>query len=224
MRSILRFSVTPFFTLAGAAVQTATLNIASGLGFGTAYNLDGADDRDPYTNQSLPLPFPDAVQELKVETSGLSAQHGEATSIGVVTKSGTNAFHGGVFEFLSNDDLNAKSYFAITKGSLKRNQFGGMLGGPIKPNKLFFFGGYQGATLRQDPANFRSFVPTTAMLGGDFTAYVSPACSTGRQIILRPPFLNNRINPVLYSPAAVAIASRLPESTVKPSAWRWLIS
>src|SRR5713226_3378868 len=64
-------NISQLFTLAGAAVQTATLNVASGLGFGTAYSLDGDDNRDPYTNQSLPLPFPDALQELRVEASGL---------------------------------------------------------------------------------------------------------------------------------------------------------
>src|SRR5437879_6594431 len=65
-------SVAQMFTLAGAAVQTETLNIASGLGFGTAYNLDGTNNRHPFTNQSLPLPFPDAVEELRVETGGVS--------------------------------------------------------------------------------------------------------------------------------------------------------
>src|SRR5437899_8645908 len=145
-------NVTQLFTLAGAAVQTGTLNIAGGLGFGTAYMLDATHNRDPFTNQSLPLPFPDAVQELRVETSGSSALEGEATAVGTVTKSGSNRFHGGVFEFLTNGDFNARNYFARTGSSRKRNQFGGMLGGPVKQNKLFFFGGYEGLTLRQDPA------------------------------------------------------------------------
>jgi len=205
-------NVMPLFTLGGAAVQAPTLDIASGLGFITAYNLDGANNRDPYTNQSLPVPFPDAVQELRVETSGLSAVHSEASSIAVVTKSGTNAFHGGVFEFVTNPEFNAKSYFAVRRDSLKRNQFGGTLGGPVKPNKLFFFVGYQGATLRQNPSTNFAFVPTPAILAGDWTTFLSPACSAGRQITLRPPFVNNQISPSSYSPAARAIASRLPQS------------
>jgi len=206
-------SVAQMFTLAGAAVQTGTLNIASGLGFGTAYNLDGTNNGDPFTNQSLPLPFPDAVQELRVETGGVSALEGAATSVGAVTKSGTNGFHGGVFEFVSNGDFNARNYFAVTRSSVKRNQFGGMLGGPIKRNKIFFFGGYQGATLRQDPAQSLAFTPTAAMLAGDFTAFASAACNAGRLIALRPPFANNRIDPTSFSAAAAAIASRLPKSS-----------
>jgi len=206
-------SVTQLFTLAGAAVQTATLNIAGGLGFGTAYRLDGTDNRDPFTNQSLPLPFPDAVQEIRVETSGPSAFEGEATSIGAVTKSGTNRFHGGVFEFLTNGDFNARDYFAQTGSSEKGNQFGGMLGGPIRQNKLFFFGGYQGLTVRQDPTQSLAFIPTTPMLAGDFSTFASAACNAGRQISLRPPFVGNRVNRTSLSAAAVAIASRLPPSS-----------
>src|SRR5207237_9055240 len=127
---------------AGAAVQTGTLNIAAGLGFGTAYNLDGADNRDPYTNQSLPLPFPDAVQEFRSEVSGPPALEGETTSVAAVTRSGANRFHGDVFEFVSIPNFNARNYFAASRSSAKRNQFGGMLGGPLKVNRFFFFGGY----------------------------------------------------------------------------------
>ena len=203
-------NVAEFFTLAGAAVQGSTLNIASGLGFGTAYSLDGANNRDPFTNQSLPLPFPDAIQEVRLNISGAPALEGEATSVEAVTRSGTNGFHGGVFEFLTNGDFNARSYFAPTGSSIKRNQFGGMLGGPVKRNKLFFFGAYQGTTLRQDAVQALAFTPNASMLSGDFSTYAA-AC-TGRQISLRPPFVNNRINPALFSAAAVGIATRLPRS------------
>ena len=94
-----------------------------------------------------------------MQTGGLSARHGEAASVGAVTKSGTNQFHGDVFEFLRNDWFNAKNYFDLRKRRLKRNQFGGTVGGPIKPSKLFFFGGYQGTTLRQDPGNLYPLFP-----------------------------------------------------------------
>ena len=68
---------------------------------------------------------------------------------------------------------------------LQRNQFGGTLGGPIVRDKLFFFGAYQGTTVRQQPADNIAYVPTAAMLAGDFTAFASPACNGGRQITLR---------------------------------------
>src|SRR5207247_3559915 len=105
--------------------------------------------------------------EFKVETSGLTAQSGRSASVGAVTKSGTNQFHGDLFEFVRNDLFNARNYFATKHSTLKRNQFGGTLGGPIKQNKLFFFGGYQGTTVRQDPADSKSFVPTAEILAGD---------------------------------------------------------
>ena len=140
------------------------------------------------------------MQEFKTETSGLTAQNGRhsGASVNAVTKSGTNDFHGDLFEFVRNDLFNATSYFAAVgpdgkkvRSSLKRNQFGGTAGGPIMKNKLFFFGGYQGTTLRRDPADYAQLVPTAAMLAGDWTAFTSPACNAGRQLTLRAPFVNN---------------------------------
>jgi hypothetical protein len=187
------------------------ISSAGGMGFGSAYSLDGIAHYDPYDGQALPLPFPDALEEFKVETSGLSAQHGRGSSVGAVTKSGTNEFHGSLFEFLRNDLFNARSYFAPVGSTLKRNQFGGTIGGPIARNKVFFFGGYQGTIVRQDPSDVRAFVPTAAMMAGDFTGFASPACN-GRQVTLKTPFNNNRIEPALFSPAAVKIAGRLPKT------------
>ncbi len=131
-----------------------SIAVAGGLPSGVNYALDGAQHNNPYDNLSLPLPFPDALQEFKVETSALSASQGQHSSaqVNTVTKSGTNDFHGSLFEFVRNDLLNATNYFARVDPStgkkvhstLKRNQFGGTAGGPILRNKLFFFGGYQG--------------------------------------------------------------------------------
>src|SRR5439155_17101383 len=91
-------------------------------------------------------------------------------------------------------------------------QFGGTLGGAILKNKLFFFGGYQGTTIRQDPASSTAFVPTAQMLAGDFTAFASPACNAGRQVNLTAPFVNNRIDPALFSKPALKLTSKLPLS------------
>ena len=219
---------TDLITLSGAAVQTrlgasdrdrtmgGSVPISVGGGFytGTAYFLDGAMHNDPWGNLNLPLPFPDALQEFKVETGTLSAQSGQYSGAAVnsVTKSGTNDFHGDLFEFVRNDLFNARNYFAVNSSTLKRNQFGGTAGGPIVKNKVFFFGGYQGTTVRQDPADLKSFVPTDAMLAGDFTAFAYPACNVGRQITLRAPFVNNRVDPSLLSKAALALSTRLPKS------------
>ena len=197
--------------LVGAA--SPQISVAGGAGFGVDYTLDGANHISFVTGSTMLMPFPDAMQEFKVETSGVTAQRGSATAVAAVTKSGTNAFHGALFEFLRNDLFNATPYFAAVNratgekmgSTLKRNQFGGTIGGPILRNRLFFFGGYQGTTLREDPANLQAFVPTAAMLAGDWTAFASPACNNGRQLTLRAPFVNNRIDPALYSAPALAI-------------------
>src|SRR5581483_10343602 len=192
--------------LGGGTVQSApaggnsfpgrlTIASAGSLGTATDYTLDGIRHVDPYDGLVLPLPFPDALAEFKAEIGGLSAQQGRSSQVSAVTKSGTNQFHGDLFEFVRNDLFNARSYFATKGSTLKRNQYGGTVGGPILKNRLFFFGGYQGTTLRQDPADQRQFVPTAAMLAGDFTAFASPACNGGRQITLKAPFVNNRIDP-----------------------------
>jgi hypothetical protein len=218
--------VTDLITLSGAAVQTVTsvpdrnmpqvtaMSVAGGLSTGTVYVLDGAMHNDVYSNYNLPLPFPDALQEFKVETSALSAQYGmySGASVNSVTKSGTNQLHGDLFEFVRNDLFNARNYFATKNSTLKRNQFGGTVGGPIRQNKLFFFAGYQGTTVRQDPADSKSFVPTAAMLSGDFSAITAPACNSGRTITLRAPFVNNRVDPARFSPAALNLASKLPKT------------
>src|SRR5438094_5144116 len=108
------------------------------------------------------MPFPDAMQEFKVETSATSAQNGvkSSGSVSLVTKSGTNAFHGNLFEFVRNGKFNARNAFATKRDTIKRNQYGGTVGGPILKSKLFFFAGYQGTTIRQDPSDTISFVPT----------------------------------------------------------------
>src|SRR5437867_9554836 len=217
--------------LGGGAVQTApsggmsfpgrlTISSAGALGTATEYTLDGIRHVDPYDGVPLTLPFPDALAEFKTEIGGMSAQQARSSQVSAVTKSGTNAFHGDLFEFVRNDLFNATTYFAAvdpTTGekkhsTLKRNQFGGTIGGPLLKNKLFFFGGYQGTTLRQDAKNLRSFVPTAAMLAGDFTAFASAACNTKGAVTLKAPFQNNKIDPRLFDPIAVKIASFLPKA------------
>src|SRR4029077_11802800 len=130
---------------------------------------DGANHLNFLSGGTMPIAFPDAVQEFKAETSGQSAQRGAQTSVSIVTKSGTNELHGDLFEFLRNDGFgSAREYFSPVASTYKRHQFGGTIGGPIKKDKLFFFGGYQRSTIRQNlPSN--TVVPTARMMAGDFT-------------------------------------------------------
>src|SRR5438128_1295932 len=115
-------------------------SIAGGQSYGVAYLLDGATHNNPYDNLNLPMPFPDALQEFKVETSALTAQNGmhSGAAVNAAMKAGTNEIHGDLFEFVRNGKFNARNFFAAKRDTLKRNQFGGTVGGPIQKNKLFF--------------------------------------------------------------------------------------
>src|ERR1051325_61131 len=121
--------------LGGGAGQTApaggqtfpgrlTISSAGALGTATEYTLDGIRHVDPFDGLPLPLPFPDALAEFKTEIGGQSAQQGRSSQVSAVTKSGTNDFHGDLFEFVRNDLFNARNYYATKGSTLKRNQFG----------------------------------------------------------------------------------------------------
>src|SRR6266545_1209150 len=205
--------------------QTRGIAIAGGQQFGVAYLLDGALHNNVYDGDNLALPFPDAVQEFKIETSSQNAQNGYKAggTASFATKSGTNAFHGDVFEFARHHRFNATSPFASinkTTGKrfddgLVRNQFGGVLGGPIVKDRIFFFGAYQGTRATQTPADIVTFIPTAAMLAGDFSTVASAQCRAQGNLALPASlgFVNNRINPALLSPAALKIARLLPTTS-----------
>ena len=220
--------VTALITLSGAAVRVggsgsrsmrggAAIRVAGGGEDSVGYRLDGANHMNPYDYTNLPMPFPDALQEFRVETGALNARSGTAAgaAVNAVTKSGTNELHGNVFWFVRNDLFNARNAFSETGSTLKRNQFGGTIGGPIIQNKLFFFGGYQQTTLRSDPGDRESFVPTAAVLAGDFRAVTSGGCDAAGTTLSYAPngvelFNNNVIDPANFSPVAQSIAALLP--------------
>src|SRR5687767_4502899 len=224
--------VTDLIMLAGSAFQPGrpnnkgfqggvSITVAGSSLAGVAYTLDGAMHNDVQNDGGLPLPFPDAMQEFRVATSGLSAQNGmhAGAAVNAVTKSGTNTFSGNAFEFLRDRRFNATKPFAAVgpdgkrlDDGLRRNQYGGTVGGPVVRDRLFFFGAYQGTNTRVNPTDNIAYVPTAAMLAGDLTTFASPACNAGRQIALRAPFVNNRIDPGLYSRVALNIAARLPKT------------
>jgi hypothetical protein len=146
------------------STQGGSLSVNGAREQGNNFLLDGVDNNDPYINQYVALPSVDAIQEFKVESSDYSAEYGHASGaqINVVLKSGTNEFHGTLFEYFRNRSLDAKNYFDLpdctatsapnTCGgipALQRNQFGGTLGGPIFKDKTFFFVSYEGLRLRQ---------------------------------------------------------------------------
>src|SRR5260370_4250342 len=116
-----------------------------------SYQLDGGKNVDEYTNVNQPFPMPDALQEFSVQTSNYSAEYGQNAGgvVNIVTRSGSNNFHGNAFEFLRNSVFNAKPWSSLgPKDALHRNQFGGTFGGPILRDRTFFFAGYQGTIFR----------------------------------------------------------------------------
>jgi hypothetical protein len=143
-------------------IQAISANGARGDGIN--YQLDGGSNLDHYTNVNNPFPNPDALQEFSVQTNNYSAEYGRTYGavVNIVTKSGTNQLHGSVFEYMRNGALNARNFFARVGDKLKRNQFGGAVGGRIIKDKLFFFGTYQGMQLANVAGGNTAFVPTAA--------------------------------------------------------------
>lgn len=137
------------------------MNINGGRHFSVNYLLDGGSMSYFHRGQGLILPPPDAVQEFRVSTTGVTAEHGRGFSvISAVTRSGTNEFHGSVWHFLRNDALDARNFFSRTVPKLRFNQFGGTIGGPIIRDKSFFQFTYQGQRIRED--RLRTAFPATA--------------------------------------------------------------
>jgi hypothetical protein len=222
---------TQLITISGAAVNhvdgtnisnknfytSQSIAVAGSAGNTTNYLLDGGDNMDSFTNVNMPFPFPDALAEFSVETSVLPARNGlhPGGLVNAVTKSGSNEWHGNVFEFVRNGSVNAVNFFAAGQDSLKRNQFGGTFGGRIIPNKLFFFGGVQETILRQDPSGSSAVIPTQAALNGDFSTIESAACqASGKARAIKDPQTGaslgptNQINPTRYDPSTVLFATK----------------
>ncbi len=146
------------------------------------FRLDGASNTDIYTNVNQPFPFPDALQEFSVQTANYPARYGGMAGgvVNVITKSGSNEFHGAAFEFVRNEVFNARNFFATFRDHLKRNQFGGTLGGPVDipglykgRDKDFFFFGYQGTRVRNVSGTSNAIFPTAGNATGDFSNLLS---------------------------------------------------
>ncbi|MDW5265845.1 MULTISPECIES: TonB-dependent receptor [Acidobacteriaceae] len=179
----------------------------------TWYLLDGVANMDTFALLAAPFPNADATQEFRVISNNFDARYGFAPSavVSIQTKSGTNQFHGGAFEFIRNNDLNASNWFSGAVDPLKRNQFGGYIGGPIFKDKLFFFTNYQGTRSHYQASTNSTDTPTQAMLNGDFSAVPAgdidgPLAGVFQTVNGKP----NQVNPNLFSTGALAIAKSLP--------------
>jgi hypothetical protein len=141
------------------------------------FSLNGASVEEGIGQQAGIIPNLDSIAEFRILTSNADAEYGNYSGglINVVTKSGGNAFHGSLFEFLRNTALDAKSYFSSQRSVFQQNQYGGTLGGPIKRNKLFFFGDYQGQHTKQGQDTGQVGVPSLANRAGNFSDLITPS-------------------------------------------------
>ena len=135
------------------------------------FSINGASVQEGIGQQAGIIPNLDSIAEFRILTSNADAEYGNYSGglINVVTKSGGNAFHGSVFEFLRNTKLDAKNHFSTQRSIFQQNQYGGTLGGPIKRNKLFFFGDYQGQHTKQGQDTGVVAVPSLANRTGNFS-------------------------------------------------------
>jgi hypothetical protein len=136
------------------------------------YTVNGGDGNDQFANLPQVQPSPDSIEEFRVLTNTFDAEYGRNSGavVNVVTKSGTNDWHGNVYEFFRNKSLNARGFFDVTKPDYLQNQFGGTFGGPIKKDKTFFFASYEGNRLRKGISSDQVTVPTDAERVGNFSA------------------------------------------------------
>lgn len=219
----------------GLPTETGATVNGSRMG-GVYYQLDGMIAMNNYFQTADPFPNADATEEFHVLTNNFDAQYGYTAGaiVSVVTKSGTNEWHGNLFEFLRNNDFNARDYFSHQADPLKRNQFGGSLGGPIVKNKLFIFGNVQLTRTLLSSSEGYSYVPNNSELAGNFSAICATGFTNGicndrdssgnviDQIYTTwdkhdtnpgDYYPNNQVNPATYSAFAMNVEKLLPRTS-----------
>ena len=214
--------------------QSNAYQIAGGGGNTTLFRLDGGDSNDYQTGNNLDLPFPDAIGQFSEESAALGAVGGMHSGgfVNIVTKSGTNEYHGDAFEFIRNNYIDATNFFSSAKDILHENQFGGTFGGKVIRDKFFLFAGYQREEDAQSTTSSPQYVPTAANMTGDFSAS-NPLSGTATNTICGVPNQqkgqlcdpltgtpvpgNNYNNPgaptLVKDPAAAALYPYLPAPT-----------
>jgi hypothetical protein len=176
----------------------------------TNYMLDGGNNVDEYTNVNMPFPMPDLVQEFSIETSNYNAQYGQNAGgvVNIITKGGTSKYHGDLFEYIRNRYFNAANYFATSVDPLKRNQFGGTVGGPLeiphllKANKTFFFFGYQRTINHGAAGGSSNILPTIAEAGAN-----SSGTSPGTNDLVFPVCVTDWLNPSAIDTSVLTCAT-----------------
>ncbi len=196
-------------------------NVAGNSEIANNFSLDGTDNNEQAGNGPTHRPSIDAIKEFKVMTGTYNAEYGRNSGAQVIvtTKSGTNEFHGTLFEFHRNSVFDANNFFSPAKPAFRRNQFGGTAGGPIRKDKTFFFAGYEGLRLGQQISRL-TIVPTAKMKTGDFSELLpgsalcggadQPSCVTIKDPQSDQPFPGNRIPDYRLNPVGKALVAFYP--------------
>ncbi len=191
---------------AGPLTGSTKVQISGGQSSKTEFLIDGISSQEQGLDGVQFVPSVDAIDEFKVQSNSFAAEYGRGSAIVNATiKAGTNEYHGTVFQFLRNEKLDARNFFSPSKGAYKQNQFGATLGGPIRKNKLFFFGNYEGNRIRRGLTR-NTLVPTGAYRLGDFSALTAVV----RDPLTRDPFPGNRVPASRFSPASVNLLNFIP--------------
>jgi hypothetical protein len=188
------------------ADNPGVVSVNGGRGRANNYMVNGGDGNDLFVNLPAIQPSPDAIQEFRVLTNTFDAEYGRNSGsiVNVVTKSGTNQLHGDFYEYFRNTALDANNFFNNASGvavpDLKQNQFGGTLGGPIRRDRTFLFGSYEGRRIRQGIPSGQVFLPTAAELSGDFSGGGSASPFSGT-------LADNTVASILQNRCGTAITS-----------------
>jgi hypothetical protein len=178
--------VSPFAAGTGGNIvygsdQTGAVSVNGGRGRSNNFSVNGGDANDQFVNLPAVQPTPDSIEEFRVITNTFDAEYGRNSGsvVNVVTKSGTNQFHGDVYEFFRNTHLNARNFFETTRPPFHQNQVGGTLGGPIQKDRTFFFLSYEARRIRRPSVSSVVPVPTPAERQGDFSEGGAAALFSG---------------------------------------------
>jgi hypothetical protein len=184
------------------------------------YLLDGSDDNEPFLGVAAVIPSVESIEELNVITGLYPAEYGRSggSVINIITKSGSNDFHGAAWDYLRNDFFNAANYFATAVNPFKRNEFGAILGGPIQKDKTFFFASYEGSRQSEGETQLTT-VPSLANRAGDFSSLnPDPVTCSDPGAICDPttglPFPGNKIPTYRFDPAANLLLPLWPAPNV----------
>ncbi len=208
-------------------LNPGTISINGQREFANSFVLNGSDVEEDVNMGAAIVPNLDSIAQFRILTSNFDAEYGEFSGgqIEVVTKSGTNQFHGDVFEFLRNTDLDARNYFSPTRGAFDQNQFGGTFGGPIRKNKVFFFADYQGTRSTQGIDTGEIPVPSLQQRTGNFSQVASSLAGTvtgsywANQLSQKLGYGVTAGEPYYFAGCTNSAQCVLPNAVIPQSAW-----